>query len=176
MSSIQQGHPFNACSVTQLCFHTGSKKEEPRFLLRRILSLPLHRHRTTRWQSLVGTERSPLCHHEAQCCQRAASGSRWGITSEKWSNEREEMFNELWTGCLGVLQQDVLIWWWRSFLQPEQFLVWDTTFFSSYCQPEEYGSFTLKPISSFSISLLASQTPHKHINTQPPVRVDKAQY
>lgn len=25
LRSIQQGHPFNAYSVTQLCFHTGSK-------------------------------------------------------------------------------------------------------------------------------------------------------
>ena len=121
------------------------------FLLKKILSLPLHRHHTARWRSLVGTEQSPLCRHEAQCCWKAASGSRWGITSEKWSNEREEMFNEIWTGWRGVLQQDVLICWWHLFPQPKQFLVWDTAFFSSCSQPEECDSFTWRPVSPVSL-------------------------
>lgn len=63
--------------------------------MRRTLSLPLHHHRTARWQPPAGTGRSPLCHHEAQCCWKAVSGSRWGTMSEKWSNGREELFNEL---------------------------------------------------------------------------------
>lgn len=103
---IQQGHPLNAYSVTQLWFHTVRCKS-PGFLLR-ILSLPLHRHHTAQWRSLVGTERSPLCCHEARCCRKATSGSRWGIMSGKWSKGREEIFIELWTVWLGVLQEDVM--------------------------------------------------------------------
>lgn len=168
--------PFNAYSVACFAFTLAVRHKSTSFLLSSILSLPLRRHRTARWRSLVGTEQSPLCRREAQCCWRAASGSRWGITSEKWSNEREEMLNELWTAWLGVFQWDVLICWWRPFPRPGQLPYLRHRIFQQLFPARRIWFFHFEAcISGVFISLFASQTPHGHINTWQPVCVDKAQ-